>query len=610
MSKSKKTAHARGKAPTGEERTLPAGERPVSTVDKPRPTAEKALTFAGKAASAAGKAVSHGVRNLWRRLADNLKEWGVYLRSRRGKKQPLRQRMKQGVIHLKRDMRHQVNANRHRQFPESEYGVIQLLLFAAGSVPMLGSHIREAFHFRRKQRIHRRGAVRSNLEQIRLHPVAFLGGALAIAAVCALLSLYTVGVNVSYDNYLLGTASGRGTVRKAVSHIEQITRQTLHDDAYTVDTSALTMKTRVVPRRVLNTREELEAALTDQLGQVEYANVLYVNNSRIAASVHDGAIEELLQQLKIGYVTADTVDCYLQESTEVRREYVPASYVMNLGYIAQLLNATKEAEVTYTVKKGDTPVGIAESQGVSLDDLKAINPGYDWKVLRVGDELTVSKAVSYLTVVNVERQDYVQDVPYEVEYQDDDSMYQGDYKLVSKGEYGKADVSANVTYVNGEEISRQVVATATLRRPVTEQQLRGTKERPSWYPTGSFAWPCNGVLTSRFGPRNTGIRGASSYHEGIDIANGYGTPIYASDGGTVSHAGWMGGYGYLVIIDHNNGYQTYYAHNSSLLVSVGDHVYKGEQVARMGSTGVSSGCHCDFRIKLNGTFLNPLNFLP
>ena len=75
-------------------------------------------------------------------------------------------------------------------------------------------------------------------------------------------------------------------------------------------------------------------------------------------------------------------------------------------------------------------------------------------------------------------------------------------------------------------------------------------------------------------------------------------------------SGWYGGLGYCVKIDHGNGFVTTYGHNSSLLVSVGQHVYKGQQIARMGSTGVSSGNHCDFRIQLNGTFLNPLNYLP
>lgn len=117
-------------------------------------------------------------------------------------------------------------------------------------------------------------------------------------------------------------------------------------------------------------------------------------------------------------------------------------------------------------------------------------------------------------------------------------------------------------------------------------------------------------ISSRFGYRNTGIAGASTYHKGIDIGNSYGTPILAADGGTVTYAGWMSGYGYLIIIDHGNGYETYYGHNSSLVASVGEKVYKGQQVARMGSTGISSGNHCHFGVKKNGTFVNPLNYLP
>lgn len=167
-------------------------------------------------------------------------------------------------------------------------------------------------------------------------------------------------------------------------------------------------------------------------------------------------------------------------------------------------------------------------------------------------------------------------------------------------------MTANVTYINGEETEREVVASVTLSQPVTEQQLRGTKERPTWYPTGSFSWPCTGILTSRFGYRS--LLG-STYHSGIDIGNSYGTSIYASDGGTVTYSGWMSGYGYLIIIDHGNGYQTYYGHNSSLVASLGQKVHKGQLIARMGSTGRSTGNHCHFGVKFNGTFVNPLNYL-
>ena len=229
--------------------------------------------------------------------------------------------------------------------------------------------------------------------------------------------------------------------------------------------------------------------------------------------------------------------------------------------------------------------------------------------LIMDDELTISNAVPYLTVVNVERQRYVTDVPFEVEYEDDNSMYQGDYKVLSPGEYGKADVTANVTYINGEETNRETVASVTLADPVTELQARGTIPRPSWFPTGSFRWPCYGTLTSYFGYRRAPTKGASSNHGAIDIANGYGTPIYASDGGTVIASGWQGGLGYAVTIDHGNGFQTIYGHNSSLMVSVGEHVYKGQQIARMGSTGISTGNHCHFAVKYYGTYVDPLNYL-
>jgi len=97
----------------------------------------------------------------------------------------------------------------------------------------------------------------------------------------------------------------------------------------------------------------------------------------------------------------------------------------------------------------------------------------------------------------------------------------------------------------------------------------------------------------------------------MDIAGPRGTPIYAADGGIVTYAGWKGGYGYVVIINHNyNGYETFYAHNSKLLVSVGQTVYKGQQIAKMGSTGNSTGSHCHFEIRYNGVAKNPLNYLP
>ena len=550
---------------------------------------------------------------LWQLWKDNLKSWRQY---REEHPDLFTLNLQAGVRHLaarckeiRGSAHHLMDESRHSRFPESEHGAAQLFLFFWNSLPRLGANLRERLSQRRKRLIRIGDRLRSFFEQIRLHPAVFLASAMGIAAAATILSLYTIGARAVYDGKDLGVVSSRQAVALAVTEVEGITRETLQDSSYKVDQSLLETKTGVFLRKEVASEEDFRDELTDELGLVEDAYVLYVDGEKVVATTFPGALDDILAQLKLGYQTEDTVDAYFVEDVEIRQEYVDTSYIMNLGYIAEILNATREGEVTYTVKSGDSYYSIAGEYGISVDTLMKMNPGYDPKILRVGDVLTISNAVPYLTVVNVERQCYVQDVPYPVEYTDDASMYQGEYKVTSPGVYGKADVTANVTYINGEETDRQVVASVTISQPVTETQARGTIPRPTWFPTGSFRWPCSGSITSYFGYRNTGIRGASTYHQGIDIANSYGTAIYAADGGTVTYSGWQSGYGYLVIVDHGNGYQTYYGHNSSLIVSVGEHVYKGQQVARMGSTGISSGNHCHFGIKKNGTFVNPLNYL-
>lgn len=340
------------------------------------------------------------------------------------------------------------------------------------------------------------------------------------------------------------------------------------------------------------------------------AYCLYVNDVRIGATPYEGALEELLDQLQKAASDEDTISCEFAEDVEIRQEYVPTSEIMNLGYIAELLYSTKTAEVTYEVKKGDTWSQIAAKNDMSSAELLALNPGYNINKLQIGEVLTLSASVPYLTMTVVKQERYLDDVSYNIEYTDSADLYQGDYKVTSKGEYGKADVMAKTTYVNGEETERTILSSVTLKEPVTEYRLRGTKVRPTWMPTGSFRWPTSGRISSYFGGRKSPGGIGSTNHKGIDIAVPRGTPIYAADGGTVTYSGWMSGYGYLVQIDHGNGYVTRYGHNSSLTVSVGQHVYKGQQVARAGSTGNSTGNHCHFEVRYNGVAKNPLNYLP
>lgn len=123
-------------------------------------------------------------------------------------------------------------------------------------------------------------------------------------------------------------------------------------------------------------------------------------------------------------------------------------------------------------------------------------------------------------------------------------------------------------------------------------------------------WPVAGPISSYYGYRTSPGGIGSTFHEGVDIAGDYGTPISATAAGTVTQAGWVGGYGYLVEVKHADGIVTRYGHNSAVLVYEGQHVDQGSMIALMGSTGNSTGPHCHYEVRIHGEAMDPMYFLP
>lgn len=123
-------------------------------------------------------------------------------------------------------------------------------------------------------------------------------------------------------------------------------------------------------------------------------------------------------------------------------------------------------------------------------------------------------------------------------------------------------------------------------------------------------WPVAGPISSYYGYRISPGGIGSTFHEGVDIAGDYGTPISATAAGTVTQAGWVGGYGYLVEVKHADGIVTRYGHNSAVLVYEGQHVDQGSMIALMGSTGNSTGPHCHYEVRIHGEAVDPMYFLP
>ena len=154
-----------------------------------------------------------------------------------------------------------------------------------------------------------------------------------------------------------------------------------------------------------------------------------------------------------------------------------------------------------------------------------------------------------------------------------------------------------------EEVNALAAQSASLAAAIRDAQA-GAGSTGTGTPSASgFIWPVNGAVVSGYGMR------WGRLHEGIDISAPSGTPIWAAAAGTVIYAGWLGGYGNLVVVDHGNGLATAYAHASTILVGVGQQVSQGETLSLVGSTGNSSGPHLHFEVRVNGVAVDPLLYL-
>jgi murein DD-endopeptidase MepM/ murein hydrolase activator NlpD len=122
-------------------------------------------------------------------------------------------------------------------------------------------------------------------------------------------------------------------------------------------------------------------------------------------------------------------------------------------------------------------------------------------------------------------------------------------------------------------------------------------------------WPAQGWLTSRMGPRTDPVSGGRDYHSGLDIAGDKGQAVYATATGVVTHAGYSGAYGNLIVVDHGFGLETRYGHLSGFSVQKGAHVKRGEMIGRLGATGRTTGNHLHYEVMANGRLLNPLQLL-
>lgn len=330
---------------------------------------------------------------------------------------------------------------------------------------------------------------------------------------------------------------------------------------------------------------------------------IVVDGERIVTVESEKIANDVLEAIKKIYTDdSDTKYEYIGFAEDVKIE----PYNTTLANVSSKSAALKkiksggQQEVTYTVKSGDTLYGICEELGVTLSELKKMNPKIkETMTLHVGDKFVTQQEIPLITVETVEVSVFAEAIEYDTITKKSGSYYEGESVVTQAGKNGKARVTARLTKQNGKTVAREDLSVETIKEPVNKVVVKGTKPVPPKKGTGTFRKPVNTGVYAGYGMR------WGRMHYGLDYAAPTGTPIYAADGGTVTFAGWSGAYGYTITIDHGANKKTLYAHCSRLFVSAGTKVYKGQHIAAVGSTGRSTGPHCHFEIFINGANVNP-----
>lgn len=287
------------------------------------------------------------------------------------------------------------------------------------------------------------------------------------------------------------------------------------------------------------------------------------------------------------------------EKVEIAEAYVNEEQITPVETAIDMVTKDTEKNQVYEVQAGDSLSVIANSRGLLVKDVLALNEGLTAEtVLHIGDEIIITVPEPELSVITTEETTYEEDYYAETEYILNDDWYTTQTVVRQEAAVGHHEVTMLITRKNNTETERQMIAETVMVEPVAQVIEKGTKTPPTYIKPLS-----GGRQTSGFKMR------WGRMHRGVDWACPVGTSIMASCGGTVVQAGWYSTYGNCVTLQHPDGRQTRYAHLSKILVSTGQKVSQGQKIALSGNTGRSTGPHVHFEIIINGTRVNPLKYL-
>lgn len=373
----------------------------------------------------------------------------------------------------------------------------------------------------------------------------------------------------------------------------------------------------VSPDRFTNTDTLYERLLSMTESDTVNACGVYIDGELIsvlmsetqARSVFDELLEEKAKQEE-NYVVS------FAQTVEYKQGLYPEDSVEDTDSLEELLLG-KTVKETYLTKQGDTVASVSEKYSMTAERLRELNSlEAETEELQEGVSLDVELKESILSFREVRTEITAEAVEYSRIEIESSALYSGSTRVLLEGKDGYDQVTSFVTYVDGEKVSSAEVSRLTVTDAVPERVQVGTKPLDEAYSNsmgGIFLWPIVGAygINSDYGYRWGKLHGGLDLGMGGAAGTSLGKNIVAVAQGTVIVAGVHSSYGYYVIIDHGNGLQTLYAHclAQSLMVVPGQTVVAGQPIARVGSTGYSTGPHLHFEVRVNGNRVNPRPYL-
>jgi murein DD-endopeptidase MepM/ murein hydrolase activator NlpD len=426
-----------------------------------------------------------------------------------------------------------------------------------------------------------------------------------------------------YDVYLDGTYIGNVADKAVVNKI--IAAKV--DDSNNIDQQVQNIPYQVFPSAA-NKQETVRTIKSIFQLQTEASAIIidgkpvvYVDNQNTAEEVMKKLIqqyvpEDQLTELKARKASVNStlpalkenesrlLDVRLSKNVSFSVENIVPEKMMSAEEAVTFLQKGTLEEQKYVIKEGDVLELIAQDHDLSLAEILAVNPGLKGDtLLKIGEKINITVPKPFIEVIVDKEVNKKEEIPFKNTVVEDSSLLKGETKVKQVGKSGSTSVTYKITEQNGVAVQKVESNATVLEHPVNQIVIKGTKVIPS-RGEGNFAWPTvGGYVSSKQGPR------WGRMHKGIDIARPSNRTIKAADNGVVVSAGWGGGYGNKIVIDHQNGFRTLYGHMSSLKVKVGQTVSKGTSIGVMGATGDATGVHLHFEVYKNGSLVNPLSYL-